>query len=279
MKAKVIYTLMLLGVLIMLIGCGAKNELPENNFYSVAERNFSIETKYANLEYPDKWKDVVKTEIVEGNPYTVKYYRTTEKGDILLFELTFGGGDGYKLGSMNVDGQEVDVFVKDYEIDQQAMSEAEYLDCCAMEEDVNVIISKLIENNGFVLVGDEQNTEPEDTSIYGIETKYGVLSYPAKWKDIAIVKVVNDDPYVVKFAGQTADEEVPLFDLTFNGGDGYLLGTMNVDGEDVEIRINDYTFDQENLSEEDYYTCCAMQEDVNVILQYLVEDYGFEYAK
>ena len=294
MKKNKIVWIALLCLLVMFSGCAAKNEnnpeksteepqnteTQETKFYTTDEDCYSIETKYGTLEYPEKWKELTKIKIRNDDPYTVQFFCVTSAGDVPLFDLHFGGGEGFLLGTLPQDGKNITMYLESFDIDQSAMSEEEYFNCCAMGEDVNVIISRLIEKNGFVFSSNDSTPElPEENGeVFAIQTKYGTLSYPERWKDLAKIEIVESPIYTVKFSGKTSAGDIPLFDLTFNGGDGYCLGSMKVDGQDVTIYINDYSFNQSTMSDEDYFNCCAMQEDVNTILEHLVQDYGFTFG-
>lgn len=285
-KTQIICLALVLSLLIPLSGCSSKenagdstSDTTEIGFYTTDEECYTIETKYGKLEYPKKWKEITKTKIEDGEVYSVKFFCVTSAGDVPLFVMSFNGGEGFLLGSLPVDGENIPVYLDSFKIDQSSISEEEYNNCCTMEEDVNVIISRLIEKNGFILPDSNTPAKPveEDTAVYTIETKYGNLSYPEKWKELANIEIAEEGIYTVKFSTATSAGEVPLFDLTFNGGEGYCLGTMKSGGQDVTIYIDDYTFDQSTLSEDEYFNCCAMQEDVNVILEHLAEDYGFSF--
>ena len=162
--------------MVSLVGCGNENpsqdmkvqssEDHEIGFYSTDEACFVIETKYGTLEYPEKWKEITKTEIVDSDQYSVKFFCITSAGDIPLFDLHFGGGKGFLLGTLPQDGRNISVYLDSFEIDQTSMTEEEYFNCCAMEEDVNVIISRLIEKNGLVLSGNDSTSELPDSMIY-----------------------------------------------------------------------------------------------------------------
>lgn len=94
------------------------------------------------------------------------------------------------------------------------------------------------------------------------------MKYPLKWKDLVTVEVADDS---VCFSYG----DIKLFDLLFDSDEGYLLGTY--DG--TQIKIISYDFDKDSLSEDEYFNCCAMQEDVNVILQYWLSDKNFVMAR
>ena len=114
-----------------------------------------------------------------------------------------------------------------------------------------------------------QTTSPEpDVPVFDIKTRVCVMKYPLKWKDLVTVEVADDS---VCFSYG----EIKLFDLLFDSDEGYLLGTY--DG--TQIKIISYDFDKDSLSEDEYFNCCAMQEDVNVILQYWLSDKNFVIAR
>ena len=113
-----------------------------------------------------------------------------------------------------------------------------------------------------------QTTSPEpDVPVFDIKTRVCVMKYPLKWKDLVTVEVADDS---VCFSYG----DIKLFDLLFDS-DEYLLGTY--DG--TQIKIISYDFDKDSLSEDEYFNCCAMQEDVNVILQYWLSDKNFVIAR
>ena len=114
-----------------------------------------------------------------------------------------------------------------------------------------------------------QTTSPEpDVPVFDIKTRVCVMKYPLKWKDLVTVEVADDS---VCFSYG----DIKLFDLLFDSDEGYLLGTY--DG--TQIKLISYDFDKDSLSEDESFNCCAMQEDVNVILQYWLSDKNFVIAR
>ena len=294
MKTRIIITVItaiLLSLILVLAGCGSKEstddtamaapgEISESIvFYTTDEECFLIETRFGTLEYPEKWKDKTKIDISDTEPYTVGFSAVTSAGNVHLFDICFNSGDGFLLGTLQSDGQNVPVYLNSFAFDKGSLSETEYNDCCAMEEDVNVIISRLIEKNGLKLSIEDNPAEPvpEDTSVFATATAFGSLYYPEKWMDSVKIEITKEPVYTVSFSTETSAGHTPLFDMTFNGGDGYCLGSMDQDGKTVWIYLNDFPINKDVLSEEEYFNCCAMCEDVNVILQRLAADYGFEF--
>ena len=74
-----------------------------------------------------------------------------DEKEVPLFDLLFGGNEGYKLGTLTSNNQKVDIFIINHDFNQDDFDEEEYLALCGMCDDVNVIISKLIESGNFEL--------------------------------------------------------------------------------------------------------------------------------
>lgn len=243
----------LLGLMLfaLLVGCGAQKEggsatslLPEESKEASAsseieESTFVIEAAGLKLRYPSRWQELVSID-VDTDTAAFRF------GDEKLFTLYFNRPEqGNVLGTVCGD-ENIVITIADYEVsDAQAVS---------MQEDVNVILQHLMEDYDFA-AGEAVVKESGD--VFAIETPVTTLYYPAKWQD-AVTVAVSD----TKVSFTYGDER--LFDLVFaETENGYLLGTY--DGTPI------YVVDYEASSDE----AVAMQEDVNVILQYLIEDDHF----
>lgn len=199
---------------------------------------FEISTPYAILKYPQKWKDQVTVDI------------STEKVSFSssgtpLFDLRFNCDDGYVLGTIIGEEENTVFSITDYSVENEELA--------GMQEDVNIILQHLMSDYDFA-VGEK--VIKEDTSTFDIETPLVTMKYPSKWKDKVTIDV-REDGVSFSCAG------TQLFDLMFVSCDGYLLGTYN----GTPIYIIDYPIDGGEL--------CAMQEDVNVILEHLMQDEQF----
>ena len=215
-------------------------------------------TKYCDLKYPSQWADAVQVVIDESAAYTVTF---AMNDGTPIFDLIFNGYTGYVLGTLLGEAENTIVRMNDHTMDK---SDSRYEEFCAMVEDVNVILENLGKDYSFVM---GQEIRKEDDSTFEIKTRLCSMQYPAKWKEQADIAVSDD---AVRFSCG----EYKLFDLLFGNEEGYLLGTY--DGETVSIVS--YDIDASAMNEEMYRQLCAMQEDVNVILQYLMEDAAFEIA-
>ena len=145
MKRTICLLLIILTVF-ALTACGKDDPQPVP-YYTTDEETFSIETRYCVLSYPTKWKDATTVDITDTSVYTVSF----SAGAVKLFDLMFGGTEGYKLGTLPYNGEVLTISLISYDIDCNSMSEEQFFSYCAMQEDVNVIVSRLIENYGFVV--------------------------------------------------------------------------------------------------------------------------------
>lgn len=151
MKEKIISVFAIL--LIVILACSCKTETNDDSvkFYETDEEVFRIETAYCDLYYPEKWEDKIEINIEDGEQYIIHFTANMENKSVPLFDLIFGGNEGYKLGTLKLDNQEMSLYIIDYEFNQDDFDEQVYFNLCGMCDDVNVIISKLIEDGNFEL--------------------------------------------------------------------------------------------------------------------------------
>jgi len=120
---------------------------------------------------------------------------------------------------------------------------------------------------------------PDDSrEAIEISTKYGTLLYPLEWEKNLRTEVVDKEEYKVEFYGTVeGKKEQHLFDLSFNGTEGYNLGTLKTEsGEDVQINIESYDFElDDSWTEDEKFTLYAMQEDINYTIGMLSENENF----
>ncbi len=131
-----------------LVACGNSDKAPEETTVGTYEADaFEIQTPHCVLKYPNKWKAGVDVAVdtVEGN--TVVTFRAANS-ELVLFDLTFGGGDGYLLGTLQLAEGSVPVHINNREL---AATEPGYAEYCEMQNDVNVIINHLSTDYDFVL--------------------------------------------------------------------------------------------------------------------------------
>ena len=113
----------------------------------------------------------------------------------------------------------------------------------------------------------------ENKGSLEIETKYGPLYYPSKWKDQIDIKYTENAGYKVEFYGTVVGKEsVHLFDICFNSDNGELLGYFNRE-EAVNVSFNVYEvkFD-ETWTQGEKDQIYSMQEDVNYVIEMLEKE-------
>ena len=107
-----------------------------------------------------------------------------------------------------------------------------------------------------------ENNISDTTDMILVETPIGRLCYPAKWADD--VRFDVSEQQVTAFCG-----DVKLFALYFGGETGDLFGTLKLNDTETELRYEMFDLD---ASREDIDILSAMQDDINVIFQYLIQD-------
>ncbi len=244
--------------LVLLSACGSQRqtEMTGSDLQPQTAETFEIEAPGCTLRYPVQWKDRVEVRTDAQDDRVLHFLA----GDVQLFDLLFNAVEGDVLGTIQDAKQNIVIRVRPFDLDENA---ANYSEFCAMQEDVNVILHFLEEDYEF-LTG--QAVGPEEESVFEIPTNVAALYYPQRWKDA--VQIQNTDSKVSFYAG-----DIELFAIVFDApDDGYLLGTY--DGHSVSLITSDL-----DPNEKEYDRLCAMQEDINIVLQHLMEDPKFTEAE
>lgn len=113
----------------------------------------------------------------------------------------------------------------------------------------------------------------EDGSVYYIDSYIGKLQYPLKWK--SYIRTESSDTAISFFATVESHNEELLFRLEFAKSDGSLLGFL---GETPVYVVDATDPTDETWSEIECEEFYAMQEDLNIILQGLMEREDFVVA-
>ena len=137
-----------------------------------------------------------------------------------------------------------------------------------------VIISDNNEKKEERLSSVEQQIQEEEA--LKIETKYCDLYYPKKWENNLSIKIKDEDNYLVTFIGQVKDgKENELFSIAFNGKEGYKIGTLISDNDEIDVFLISAEL-PENLESDKQEILSGMQEDVNYLLKMLEKEKNFE---
>ena len=81
---------------------------------------YDIQTKFAVLKYPERWKDSVSVSIDDGEPYTVSFLLN----DIRVFDLLFNSEEGDILGTLDNGTEKVLLSVKCVHVKSQRIIRA-----------------------------------------------------------------------------------------------------------------------------------------------------------
>ena len=106
----------------------------------------------------------------------------------------------------------------------------------------------------------DNNITDTNEMIY-VETSIGNLYYPTKWAEDVSFDVSIDQV-------DASCGDVELFTIYFGGKKGDLYGVLTKDKK-TELRYEMYEIDADA---EDADDLCAMQDDINVIFQYLIQE-------
>lgn len=256
MKKALTALILLTLIAAVFAGCTRRTDAAGQVSGELTDEVFFTQTPYCRLAYPVRWQDAVAISTEDQD--AVKFALAKDKTP--LFDILFGDGDadGALFGTMIRDEGNVVIRTRNYDADQEHEA---YDQICAMQKDLNVILHALLSDYDIAI---NEIVPDEDNSVFAIETDVAVLYYPAKWKDMVTVDVSDT---TVRFSYG----EYEVFDLLFSGEDGYLLGAYG----ETPIRIITYDVDEGVLSQEEYDNFYAMQQNVNVILQHLMEDSNF----
>lgn len=105
-----------------------------------------VSTAFGDLHYQEQWEEFVRTEqMADTNFITVSFSAEINGTRYHLFDVIIGEGEGEPVGQLtDASGTVRDVFVfVDEIITPPDMAEDQYNQLCAMQEDINYVISNL----------------------------------------------------------------------------------------------------------------------------------------
>lgn len=116
---------------------------PESEFD--LSKAMSIETENATLYYPEEWENVVECEAEGEDDSSVEFYATVGHHErVHIFDVLFGGENGYCIGTIEKDGKEIEVNIVSYDVSfDGSWTEEEINTVRTMQEDVNFLIQAL----------------------------------------------------------------------------------------------------------------------------------------
>lgn len=240
----------------LLTSCGQADEPAATEDGNEA---YVLSTRYADLTLPAEWEEELKITVDDGDVCEVSFASADDK--IPIFDLVFNSDKGSPLGTLHTLDGDIRVGAVFYEIDSKA---PDYEKLVAVQDDINIIISDLTDNYDFDTSVSET---PKSEEVFEIETDIVSLYYPKKWQDIVTVNPDKDNEEV-KFSYK----DIPLFTIAFDGDAGTAVGKYN----GKTIYLISYEPDTDSMEPDEADTVFAMMDDVNVILEYLGKEKGFE---
>ena len=255
---RYVWIMMLALAALLLCACAKNNPAEGSAPADESDATYTISTKYCNLQYPKAWEDAVEIETDEAAPYTVRFL--VDGAD--LFDVTFNGSDGDLLGSLITDDGPYTVRVLTH--DSSTFADPER--ARQMQEDIDCILQHLISDYEFEA---GKALGEEVTAVFPIRLNDDLtLYYPKRWEQ--------------KVAAETSDSSLKLtsggnvlFEVLLGDSDrGDLVGSYR--GE--KLYIVSESIEQGSLPDSEYDALREMQEDFNVMLEYLLKDEAFTVA-
>lgn len=108
-----------------------------------------IATRYGELSYPERWKNIVRTNTVEKNEiWTVEMFaKIGEHPEMHIFDIALGGDEGFCIGTIEDEGETIYVNLISYDRNTDASwSEDEIQTLRMICEDINYTIEELSAN-------------------------------------------------------------------------------------------------------------------------------------
>lgn len=266
--------LIMLLTLLLLCGCGPEDDFGvkpiddanaiehvENNDSneditdndSVVKDEAELSTPAGTILIPDEWDQPLNTEVVAGENTAITFLC----GDIKLYTVTFSADFADAIGVVDTDNGNCYIGVELFEL-------SEYTDDLAsMQESINMVLEQLD------LKPVDQLIFPVDESIE-IETQYGILNFPGKWKEYLTIETI-DDKSVAFYSTLAYHDPVLLFTVSFGEGMGDISTEIHLkDGSVVNVHlfIEELKFDN-TWSEEEIDVVYSMQEELNYLLEEL----------
>lgn len=250
------------------------DRLPLTGMEESTQQDFVVQTPYADLVYPGKWKPYVKTEILEKDGYTVSFMACFESGSPLaLFDITFAGTAGDAVGFVAKDaGEPVRVSIQTYELGIDTLKDPElqwrYIE---MREDLNYILQHLELKEPM-----QEETAQKVWETLTVETPYGTLSCQSAWGQNLFAEVLEGQECTVTFFGKVGEmDAIPLFSIIYGGDSGRLLGELE-EGK-ISVYLQYYGLQADgSLTQDAMDKLYSMQEEVNRVIQSLKEIPGFK---
>lgn len=237
----------------------------------------NIETPIVDLIYHSSMVKCLKAIVSNTRPYEVTILADMDKAtDIELLTFYFDELQGTYLGKIeDKKGNIVTVNVEKHNFnDWKNLSVSEIDRLVKTQGD---LLDEIVANFPYVEISNQTKIEEFDETYINIDTPYVQLLYPKKWENYLETRINEKNSLTVTFYCKLPNrEKIEMFTYTFGGKDGILIGKLN----QTEIRVsinNNYVIDEWKPEEKEIFY--AMQEDMNIIIDTLLNKDGFQIVK
>lgn len=229
--------------------------VPETVPEETVPGDIAVETPCGTLYLPDEWDLPISYTTAQGDPAVITFLAE----DVALYDLLFSETTVQSLGQVQTAKGIVYVGMTIHPLEE----ETDML--LSMQESVNVLLAQLNPQSVTVVP-----TEPTPAGDITLDTNYGTLHFPAKWKDCLKMQQPADD--MVEFYCCLPDREpVLVFTVLLGkGADGPSAVITAPDGTETAlyILVAEPEFDAD-WTDAEMDTVYAMQEDMNYLLEAL----------
>lgn len=219
----------------------------------VTEKQCYVETDFITLSYPIKQKQYIEVEIKNDEEYIVEFWGKIENREkIQLFDIIFEDEKNEGIGKIEINNDSyISIDLQKYEYEPDDTWEDYEIDKLI---ELQNIANYVLEGIPFV----------EHINSY-IETKYGKIEYPEKYKDEIYIECVEDNGYTVSFYG--ISDKCRLFDIYLESSEGEYVGKI-LDGNDKEISVSIKIYDLNDFENEKNI-------ELQEIIRYIINNMNF----
>lgn len=226
-----------------------------------------IETPYGKLVFPGTWAQYLQVERVEQPELELHFAASFPSGKTQkLFDIRFGEALDPAVGQVvTSDGVAVGVHVTVYSFTPDGSWPVK--EATAVSEMLESL-NEMLDGLDMVPLGTPIPELEGDEMV--IDTPYGKLYFPGRWKEELKLTVDESDGYDLVFIASIGEnEDVRLFAVNFGGSDamGKPVGSVKTDNDvPIAVRVRTFPLELDGWGTVDRSTVNAMQEDLNHLL-------------
>ncbi len=276
-KGVVVCCAVFIMLMACLAGCASKEngENSESGINSVQNavtvNDQTIETAFASIQIPsDCLGKIQHMEIAEGDVTMEVFSMLPEDGGRELFRICFGSTQmGTPIGLLMAGDEEIPVSVVTSEYDINTFSADEKEVYFGMMDQLNGIISSILEHENFKKIDEPQQVETvETTQTVGLTYWEVELPENMEWEESNI-----DGIYKVDFYGLFGGERIRLYTISLGEASAETaLGAYTADGMTRTLGLEIHSIDKQIdwMGEEGMAIYGNMMDTINDVLQVIM---------